>query len=346
MKRGIIIASIALGSVFLISCIAVILILSFSGWKGAESQMINETHAAAIENDGRLIVDSGMADCTISYAQDDTQEVTATLTGNGARHRFNFTVEQTADGVKVTAKRPFTLFNFQLFGNYNLTVTVPRSFAGDLELNNSAGGTQVNLTKLGEVTLKSGAGALMVGNLEAESLYMNNSAGKIAVGTIVVKQDIEFKNSAGSTEAQSLTAGGEVAISSSAGTIQVNALQAVTANIKNSAGRTELYHVADTDVTAHQSAGEIICEYAVFSNNQVDIKNSASRIRLSLPENAAFALDASTSAGKVECAFPVLSTEHSNDRIRGTVNKEGAQNLVKLHSSAGSVIIEQMAVNE
>ncbi len=337
------IASAILGGIFVLSCIIVVVSLFAAGWRGSSlREPVSQQKTAVLGDQDVLTVDCGLADCVIDYAADGSTQLTATLTGASTHsNRLDFTVEQTDEGVNVTLKRPFQLFFFGFYEDYELRITVPETFEGSLRMDNGSGDTEILLTALQDVRLTSGAGEIKTGDMTTASFSADNSAGSIVTGSITAEKDIAMENSAGKISTGALSAGGKVTLSSSAGDIVADGLKAASANVRNSAGRTEIHHIEDTDLTARQSAGGIVCQYDSFAENQMDIENSAGRILLSLPAQAAFRLEASASAGQVRCEFPVWATHNGSSELSGAVGEEDASNLVRLHSSAGDVVIQQ-----
>jgi DUF4097 and DUF4098 domain-containing protein YvlB len=71
-----------------------------------------------------------------------------------------------------------------------------------------------------------------------------------------------------------------------------------------------------------------------------DLRTSNGNIAVTLPANAAFAVNADTSNGKVSSDFPVTSADRGDTYLRGTVGSDPSTTL-ELHTSNGPIDIRQ-----
>lgn len=161
----------------------------------------------------------------------------------------------------------------------------------------------------------SSAGDVSLRDLKLDDLYSKLSAGNLDMGNLNLKS-LTCKNSAGKITGDNIICN-KSSVNSSAGNIALT----------NFSG----------DVESRNSAGKTSIQYNKFNNN-VDLKNSAGNIYLILPKESKFNIDASVSAGDIDCSFPVTvnGTKHDNSVI-GKVGE--SNNTIKIRNSAGNVEI-------
>lgn len=161
----------------------------------------------------------------------------------------------------------------------------------------------------------SSAGNVSLRNLKVDDLYSKLSAGNLDMSNLSLKS-LTCKNSAGKITGDNITCS--------------------TSSVDSSAGNIELTNFSG-DIRSTNSAGKTSIQYAKFNNN-VDLKNSAGSIYLTLPKESKFNIDASVSAGDINCSFPITvnGTKHENSVI-GRVGD--SNNTIKIKNSAGNVEI-------
>ncbi|PJI07778.1 MULTISPECIES: DUF4097 family beta strand repeat-containing protein [Clostridium] len=161
----------------------------------------------------------------------------------------------------------------------------------------------------------SSAGDVSLRNLKLDDLYSKLSAGNLDMGNLNLKS-LTCKNSAGRITGDNIICN--------------------TSSVDSSAGNIGLTNFSG-DIKSRNSAGKTSVQYNKFNNN-VDLKNSAGNIYLTLPKESKFNIDASVSAGDINCSFPITvnGTRHENSVI-GRVGE--SNNTIKIRNSAGNVEI-------
>lgn len=114
-------------------------------------------------------------------------------------------------------------------------------------------------------------------------------------------------------------------------------------DLKTSNGTIEIADAADAVVNAKTSNGRIKFRGSLADGNQ-RFKTSNGRIQLTLPDDAEFRLDASTSNSRIRCGFPI-DTTHGRDRsshVEGVVGKNpNPACAISAATNNGSVTIER-----
>lgn len=160
----------------------------------------------------------------------------------------------------------------------------------------------------------SSAGDVNIGGYEFKNLDCNLSAGKLQMQNISA-DTFKYKNSAGNLNADNL--------------------KTRSSSFRASAGKIEITKFAG-DIEGSNSAGNTEIQYDKFNNN-VDFSASAGRIKLTLPKDSAFKLDAEASAGSIKNDFSGINVngEFGEKTAKGEVGK--SNNMIQLKDSAGSI---------
>jgi hypothetical protein len=125
-----------------------------------------------------------------------------------------------------------------------------------------------------------------------------------------------------------VTSNGPVTIDGGSGTI----------NAETSNGPIDLT-AENATVTARTSNGSIRFTGAL-AQGRSQLNTSNSRIVVSLPATAQFAIDADTSNAKISSDFAVTAQDFSDSRLRGTVGSDPGTTL-ELHTSNGPIELRQ-----
>lgn len=88
------------------------------------------------------------------------------------------------------------------------------------------------------------------------------------------------------------------------------------------------------DLTASTSFGNIDLEYQDFDYN-IKADTSFGDIKLALPKNSQFKIEAECSLGDIDIDFPVKITKNERDKISGTVGS--SSNSIDLETSSGDI---------
>jgi|GEM_PF-1655026 len=162
----------------------------------------------------------------------------------------------------------------------------------------------------------SSAGDVNISGYEFKNLDCNLSAGKLQMENMSA-DTFTYKNSAGDLKADNL--------------------KTRSSNFKASAGKIGITKFTG-DIEGSNSAGSTDIQYDKFNNN-VDFSASAGQIKLTLPKDSQFKLDAKASAGSIKSDFSDVNIngEFGEKTAKGEVGK--SNNMIQLKNSAGSIQI-------
>jgi DUF4097 and DUF4098 domain-containing protein YvlB len=210
-------------------------------------------------------------------------------------------------------------------------ITVPAKFNAKLET--AGGGIEVgDLT--GDVKSHTSGGALhfarLHGPLNGETsgggIHVKDCEGKLKINTS--GGGIDVAGGSGSLDGD--TSGGSVSVKEFKGPMHV----------ETSGGGITIYG-ATAKVVGSTSGGSINAVLVKPVSDEVKLETSGGGITLRVAGDAAFNLDAETSAGNVRSELPVVSVgKRENDRLKGPVN--GGGKTVWLRSSAGSIHVKSV----
>ncbi len=210
------------------------------------------------------------------------------------------------------------------------TIVVPARFNVRLK---TAGGTLAVRDLEGETKASSGGGDLAFSNLKGP-VEAQTAGGRIKAngcdGPLKLKTSgggIQVDGGRGSLEG--MTAGGQVSVKSFDGAVSV----------KTSGGNIDLDGIAGT-INGATGGGSISASVPGVAND-IKLTSGGGAVTLRAPGNAAFDLEASTTAGTVTVDLPMtVENKPTRQHLKGVVN--GGGKSVVLRTTAGSVHIKRL----
>jgi DUF4097 and DUF4098 domain-containing protein YvlB len=231
-----------------------------------------------------------------------------------------------------------------------------------------------NLEAIGDVTIRTTSGHVKLKELAAASLDVDVSSGGVEVAGLSVAGDVDIETSSGDVGLESLVAGGlkikgfSAQIDISGGTIDgrldaentssrvsVAGVEAASYRLVSSsgdvsldecggpltirtiAGAIEVENAAEAQLEFETSSGGVSFSGSLAAGGLHTIKSTSGDVRLKLPNDSAFDLDISTTAGDIKTDFVVGATSFDHNRLVGKVNAGGA--LLEIKTSSGNVTL-------
>jgi hypothetical protein len=207
--------------------------------------------------------------------------------------------------------------------NFNLTIPSGatadiNSVSGDLTLANIGGAAKAE-TVSGDVTLEKIAGTLK---------------GKTTSGSVIVKgaaKGVYCKSVSGNVKVNDVE--GDAELQTVSGTIKAGSVKgSITA--ENTSGNVELIDVTDAKVIkAKTLSGNVDYVGVIYSDGSYNFKSHSGDVILTIPQDAAFDLEAKTFSGSIDSDFEItLTGKISKKQLKGSVNSGGATLEVKTFS--------------
>jgi hypothetical protein len=210
------------------------------------------------------------------------------------------------------------------------TISVPAQF--DAQLNNASNDdiTVSNIT--GAVKVTSNGGGFQFAHLRGRL------DGETAGGGIQVRHcegDLRLQSSGG---AVSVTGGGGSLKAETSGVIHVEGFHGYV-QVESGGSVMKLEKVIGK-IEAATAHGPILAVLPSPLPDDVRLSSSGGDVTVSIPESAAFTLDADTSGGVLKSDFTLVGSKKERDHVKGTVN--GGGKSVVLRTGGGSIHIKKL----
>jgi DUF4097 and DUF4098 domain-containing protein YvlB len=164
------------------------------------------------------------------------------------------------------------------------------------------------------VDLRSVSGNVRVADVKGTVRAQTVSGGVTASNTPKLEQ---VKAVSGDVELMDIEADDQLAVDTISGRVRAMRLKARSVDVKTISGRLELDHVVCDRFSVHAISGTIELTGALAKNGRYDINSHSGPVRLVLPTNAGFELDASTFSGSIRSEFAMTVGGDINRDIRG-----------------------------
>lgn len=280
---------------------------------------------------GTLTVDANSSDITIKGTDQDRVEVHVIVTGSqGAVDSVTTDAQASADGVKVTVKRHFSLRGMVGVFDSKIQITVPNRY--DLDLDSAGGDISVagvqgsvnGTTAGGDVRLASVTGNVKVhtsgGDIDVQDLSGDNelrtTGGDVTLRTVTGNSRVD-------------TTGGDIRLEHLKGSIQASsgggdilATDVRGDSVLKSTGGDIRAQGMDGRIEAGTTGGDITTEL-LGANRGIDAHTTGGDITLRLAADIKGTLDASSTGGSVSSELPVTVTRGRESELQGPINGGG-----------------------
>jgi hypothetical protein len=320
-------------------CGSILLPLVSGTARAATEEQINKKFS--VKPGGTVVVDVDVGG--IEVGTNATSEVVVdvwrkvTRSSKSAEEKFlkdnpvNFSQDGDTVTIILKSKRSSSSWLGRNSNEAKYRITVPANF--NARLATAGGGIEVDdLT--GDVKSHTSGGGLhfarlhgpLNGDTSGGGIHVKDCEGKLKINTS--GGGIDVAGGSGSLDGD--TSGGSVSVKEFHGPMRV----------ETSGGGITIYG-ATAKVEGSTSGGSINAVLAKPVTDMVKLETSGGGITLRVAGDAAFDLDAETSAGTVSSDLPVVCVgKRVNDRLKGPVN--GGGKTVWLRSSAGSIRVKRV----
>ena len=242
------------------------------------------------------------------------------------------TFDQSGDTVTVRCRSKTSSSRswFSFPGNQNearYTITVPGQFSAELET--AGGGIRVQDLS-GNVKVHTSGGGLEFSRIQGP-INGDTSGGGIEMSDCTGALKIHTSGGGISVAGGSGSLDGDT----SGGSVSVKKFRGPT-HVETSGGGVTIEEVAGR-IQGSTSGGSIKAVLVSPITDTVKLETSGGGVTVRVPGDAAFDLDAETSAGNVQSEFPIAGAKPGRDHLKGPIN--GGGKSVYLRSSAGSIHI-------
>ena len=281
---------------------------------------------------GRLVVDSSEGSVRVTGSTESGAQVIVTANRDDIDQLFEFSYEEHAGEVKITARRrhPWA-WNWGHGPNLHFEVTVPQETS--VEVKTGGGGVEVSRIKR-ETELDTSGGSIRAADLGA-NLRAHTSGGGIQLEDVSGNSRVD--TSGGDIKADSL--GGSLEARTSGGSLDLRGVKGDL--LAHTSGGSIRVEDAGGRVNADTSGGSVDVSFARGNSHGGELESSGGGVRVRLDPSANLDLDASSSAGPVINGLPIrVSGTLSRSHLVGSIGSGGPS--LRVHSSGGSVHIEAL----
>jgi hypothetical protein len=205
-----------------------------------------------------------------------------------------------------------------------------RSSSGDITL--------VGLREAGELGVETDFGDLMLQAIEADSLQARSSSGKISVEDGGFSDGIDLEADFGNIVVEDVRAASYRLVSSSGNVVLDKCSGPI--ELRARFGSVEVRDASDVQLTLSTDSGEIRFTGSLDNQGEHRVESEFGDVRLVLPSDAAFDLDAEAEFGTIDTQFPVEASRFEGKHIVGEVNGGGP--LLRIDVGGGNITLDMM----
>ncbi|MBO8171563.1 MAG: DUF4097 family beta strand repeat protein [Bacillaceae bacterium] len=272
--------------------------LSPSEWKPAFFVQSHSTDQKETVNAAGIhMISLDVPSADLRLIPEDRDDIDIHLYGESTRNK-KLTVRQHGDSLEIAIRRDTGWFIFN-HSRLKLDVRIPEDYREQLEIDVSSGNIEFS-------------GPSSDRPVELKSLVIDISSGTTEIENLKMDQFVYDMSSGKLT--------GEYVFTN-------------RAEIDGSSGNIRLDHFSG-ELEGSLSAGSLEIQYDQL-RHPIDLDASAGNIRIDLPDDADFTLDATASAGSITCDFPLSIIQSDRNDLRGTMGN--GTYPVKLDVSAGKI---------
>ncbi|HEX4001453.1 MAG TPA: DUF4097 family beta strand repeat-containing protein [Candidatus Acidoferrales bacterium] len=288
-----------------------LLAVAIPAWGGTQIQK-----TLKLDPGGRFVLEADEGSVTLTGSDQSGATVVVTSYRDDFQKEVDLSFEEDAGIARVRERRRYwnpLEFLFDPLG-LHYEIRVPKSTT--LEIRTGGGAIKVDST-VGYADLKTSGGWIEMSNLTGD-VHAHTSGGYIHADQI--RGEIDVQTSGGGIEADSID--GELAADTSGGAIRINGVT----------GR----------VRAHTSGGSIEASLGRGNAKGGDLDTSGGSVYVRIDPAVNLNVDASSSGGGVTYGIPLRGVDSSWSRnaVRGTLGSGGE--LLRVHTSGGSVRLEAL----
>lgn len=168
-----------------------------------------------------------------------------------------------------------------------------------------------------------------------ENIDISSSSSNINIQNELTLNSLSIDLSSGNTKLKDLNIK-KLKCEASSGSLTGENIVTESTVLDVSSGTIELNNFTG-DLKGDSSSGSIEVNYNIFDND-IDLESSSGNVKIGLPDDAKFYLDAECSSGDIECDFPIVVIGKQEDNtLRGTVGDD--KNKIIINTSSGNVNI-------
>lgn len=276
----------------------------------------------------RLEMDIGTGSVEVRPSDNNQIQVEATYRG-GSPEDYDVNVSESGGTVRINGGPRPSFFFFSRDVNYE--IRVPANAAMDIKTVNG----QINVEGIdGAVTLNSTNGDIEASDLSGGAtvgtvngdVKLREIGGKLNITT--TNGDVELEDGS-VTEATVRTTNGEVTLEGVSNNLDVETVN----------GEVKIGDARDGRLRIETANGDIEYEGSLAPGGANAVTTLAGDVRIRLPDDSGFSLNANTISGDLETSFDLQNRQEDGRNLRGTVG--GGQATLEIETTNGDVHVER-----
>ncbi len=297
---------------------------------------VNKTEQLDFSGVTKVKISSDIAELKVTPSDNPT----ANLSGVSVPDIAELTVAKSGGELDITMKVKPPYFSWTL-NDYHLTVGMPESFNGDVEIQSHTGAAEMAGFNLNNVLVNSSTGRVTL-DVGAKTVTATASTGAVSLeGGNRDYQSVELKANTGSVRAANIKSADTVTCTNHTGSVTMENVTAKTLTADATTGRVILTGCSGT-LTAENGTGSIEADMVDFGD--IKLNTTTGSIRLRIPDKG-FSLDAHSNTGSVNSDFTIMGQITGKGRVRIGDDIKGQYGdggpMITLSASTGSVRIEK-----
>ncbi|MBC8249530.1 MAG: DUF4097 family beta strand repeat protein [Anaerolineales bacterium] len=197
--------------------------------------------------------------------------------------------------------------------------------------------TLIGLSDAGDLEVETNFGALVLQDVTADSITAHTSSGRIRVSEGTLSGALDLENNSGDVTVEGVRAA-SYRLTSMSGNLTLNECSGPL-DLRTDFGSIEVRNGTEVQLALKTSRGEVYFSGRLHAQGEHRVESDFGDVRLVLPADAAFDLDAKTDFGSIDTDFPVTVTQFGEKHLVGEVNGGGP--LLRIKVNRGDITLEK-----
>lgn len=197
---------------------------------------------------------------------------------------------------------------------------------------------EVIVPQAAAVSVKSVSGDVEVENVRGEARAESVSGN---VGIRNAERLILAKSVSGGVEVESTKGAGELELSSVSGNVRVRGLEASRCDLNSTSGDIEITEAACGRASLDTVSGDVLYIGALIRSGRYEFKSHSGDVRIVIPEDVGFEIDAQSFSGEIESDFPLTVHELGGERRSVSGVYADGSAYIEATTFSGDVTIEK-----
>ena len=252
----------------------------------------------------------------------------------------NLFTAQAGDGrlaVSISPRSLSTMFGIWLHINPRLEISLPRSYANDIDFQASSGSIHLAGAPIWGIThISSRSGSIHIKEaMSCKTLELSAASGSIELYAARA-ESLMIHTRSGSQRLGDMEVTGELTCSAASGSIRTGNLRAARLFVKTSSGSIRTDGLSGMG-SVESTSGSVHCG-ALDVQGDMSISSSSGSLRLTLAGDQHFRLQAGSSSGSIRADGISLGYDQRGKNASGTVG-DGSRGMLTLRTASGSISV-------